>query len=120
MRLGRLEPRAGVGLLFDAFHKDYALAIEGTFLIRVEGRASTRAAGVNVKGLFDQRVKMIDPDVDLYETNFGGINFVYEWKGIPYNLDKAQMIFGYLKNKMQNYFIGWKINIEIHLIESGG
>jgi len=94
------------------------MSITGNFLIRVEGRASTRAAGLNVKLILDQHVKMIDPDVELLERNFAGMNFIYEWTGIPLQLDQAQMLLAYLKKSMRDYFVGWKIKIEIHLIES--
>ena len=94
------------------------MSIEGTFFIQVVGRSTTRAAGINVKGFIDQRVKMIDPDVELMERNFAGMNFIYEWKGTPFHLDKGQRVLGYLRKSLKSYFIKWKLKIEINLIES--
>lgn len=96
------------------------MAVEGTFVLTISGRSTTRAEGENIRGLINDRVKLIDPDIELNERNFAGLNFIYVWSGIPLYLDKAQMLLGYLKKTMTGRIVGWKFEIEMHLIESGG
>lgn len=94
------------------------MAVEGLLYIEVAGRTITRAAGPNIKRIIDQQVRMIDPDVVLKESSFGGFMLKLEWSGIPKDIGKAQSLFSYLRRVLKDYFEAWRFKVNINLIES--
>lgn len=96
------------------------MSIKGTFYIKVDGMALSRAAAVNIKHILDQKVRLIDTDAELSEQQFAGLFYIFEWKGIPLHLEKAQMLLGFLKRFLKDYFRSRSIEIKIHLEESEG